>query len=131
MKCLCWNINFDEWLYHQYGEIDECTASAKVFAGEFCYFGYSKTFIVPHDYLFEEPYMFTSDQTMKSLGDPTSSGIKNFEHSFVVFCTLCVIVDFLVCLLRQATISQNENPEAIHGVWSQLKDTSPFCVEFG
>jgi hypothetical protein len=75
--------------------------------------------------------MFTSDQTMKSLGDPTSTGIKNFEDPFVVFCTLCVIVDFLVCLLRQETIYQNANPEAIHGVWSQLKDTSPFCVEFG
>jgi hypothetical protein len=48
----------------------------------------------------------------------------------MVFCTLCMIAEFLVTMLREEAVSENANPDAIQGMWSQLRDSSPFFVEF-
>jgi hypothetical protein len=61
----------DEWLYHRHGAQDERTCSAKVFHGGFRCYGCNRTYVVPHESSFEEPYLFTFDQT-KTLDDPTA-----------------------------------------------------------
>jgi hypothetical protein len=67
----------------------------------------------------------------ESLSVTPKDGVRQCEHPFMVFCTSCVIAEFLVTLLRETATAENANPHAIQGVWSQLKDTSPFCIQFG
>jgi Origin of replication binding protein len=67
----------------------------------------------------------------KSLGTLVTKGYRASEHPFMVFCTSCVMAEFIVTILREEAVLANANPDAIQGVWSQLKECSRFCQEFG
>jgi hypothetical protein len=67
----------------------------------------------------------------QSLSEQEADGRRQCEHPFMVFCTSCVIAEFIVTILKEEATLLHANPRAIQGVWSQIKDSSPFCKEFG
>jgi Origin of replication binding protein len=67
----------------------------------------------------------------KSLEGVVSDGFRSCEHPFMVFCTSCVMAEFIVTILREEAVIANADPKAIQGIWSQLKEVSQFCKDFG
>jgi hypothetical protein len=67
----------------------------------------------------------------KSLGPVASNSYRSCAHPFMVFCTSCVMAEFIVTILREEAAIANANPKDIKGIRSQLKEISKFCQEFG